>query len=722
MSTQISSRPRAYRFGPFTADLPNGELRKEGLRVRLERKPWQVLVALLERPGEIVTRAELEKRLWPDGVFVDFEHGVNVAVKKLRSALLDSVAEPRYVATVPGEGYRFIAEVEEIPMASDLDVARRVAPPEPQPVHADPDAALPPAPARQRAETFSLMAVLLVLVFAAGFGLYWPRAHRGKIPGANMMITRVLPGEQMHVSSGTSISPDGKLVAYQTDEGDKRTIWVRQLATGSAIAVAESTTDNPGTTVFSRDGSFLYYNRRGMIWRVPTLGGTSQKVVGGATGAGCLSPGDRHFAFMRNLSGDRVALYVSDADGSNERLLAARQRPGNWFMFGCAWSPDGSHIAIGGGTTIGQTAYNTVLSVDAANGTTTPLTTKEWNFVGRVNWLADNSGIVFEGSEKGEPSQLYEISLPDGAARRLTTDLAGDYQRWSTVVADDGETAVAIRQVTASHLWVVHPGDPAGKMLKNGTGTDGFGGVASMPDGRIVFSSVATGNYALWIVDPNGKDPARQITRDALTAQFPRATADGRYAVFTGYDNGRYVIFRASVKSGDVRVISSSNNAGHPVVSPDSRNAYFFSSQGFWRTDIESGEAKLISDKSINPLGITPDGKLLVAMVDAPGSGESSLAMLSTETLEVVRTLPGIPIVRNGAIMRLTPDGREITYVDIRDGSENIVSRPLGGGEARQLTRFSGEHIFSFDWTPQGDLIVARGTRTGDAVLIRNLR
>src|ERR1051326_2209122 len=114
LTSPASTRPRAYRFGPFEADLLNSELRKEGLRIRLERKPWQLLVALLERRGETVTRAELEKRLWPEGLFVDFEHGINVAVKKLRSALLDSVDDPRYILTLPGEGYRFICQAEEI--------------------------------------------------------------------------------------------------------------------------------------------------------------------------------------------------------------------------------------------------------------------------------------------------------------------------------------------------------------------------------------------------------------------------------------------------------------------------------------------------------------------------------------------------------------------------------------------------------------------------------
>ncbi|HWC18364.1 MAG TPA: winged helix-turn-helix domain-containing protein, partial [Terriglobales bacterium] len=94
----------AYTFGPFEVDLRKCELRKFGIRLHLERKPWQLLLVLLERPGELITRAELERRLWGEGVFVDFEHGVNVAVKKVRVALGDSADAPSYIETVAGEG------------------------------------------------------------------------------------------------------------------------------------------------------------------------------------------------------------------------------------------------------------------------------------------------------------------------------------------------------------------------------------------------------------------------------------------------------------------------------------------------------------------------------------------------------------------------------------------------------------------------------------------
>lgn len=101
-----------YRFGLFEVDKETGELRRQGRRMALQGQPLQVLVMLLERPGELVTRTDIQQRIWPDGTFVDFEHGLNSAVNKIRDALGDSAANPRFIETLAKRGYRFIASVE----------------------------------------------------------------------------------------------------------------------------------------------------------------------------------------------------------------------------------------------------------------------------------------------------------------------------------------------------------------------------------------------------------------------------------------------------------------------------------------------------------------------------------------------------------------------------------------------------------------------------------
>src|SRR5215831_19293165 len=105
-----SSDP-AVRFGPFEFDAASGELRKQGIRIRLQPRPTAILRTLLETPGAVVTREELRRRLWPEDTFVDFESGVNTAVNRLRLALGDSADQPRYIETLSRTGYRFIGQV-----------------------------------------------------------------------------------------------------------------------------------------------------------------------------------------------------------------------------------------------------------------------------------------------------------------------------------------------------------------------------------------------------------------------------------------------------------------------------------------------------------------------------------------------------------------------------------------------------------------------------------
>jgi DNA-binding winged helix-turn-helix (wHTH) protein len=105
---------RIIRFDFFELDARTRELRKHGIRIRLQDKSFQFLIALLERPGEVVSRDELQRHLWPDGRVVDFESGLNTAVKRLRVALSDSADEPRYIETVARAGYRFIASISEV--------------------------------------------------------------------------------------------------------------------------------------------------------------------------------------------------------------------------------------------------------------------------------------------------------------------------------------------------------------------------------------------------------------------------------------------------------------------------------------------------------------------------------------------------------------------------------------------------------------------------------
>jgi TolB-like protein/DNA-binding winged helix-turn-helix (wHTH) protein/Tfp pilus assembly protein PilF len=201
------SAPRIVRFGVFEVDLHTGELRKQGLKVKLHGQPVQILALLLERPGELVTREELKEKLWPADTFVDFEHGLNAAVKKLRAALEDSADNPRFVETLPRRGYRFIPPVEGLGQAPPAQVAPEV----------------PTAPVRRaRFQPAWLAALAVVALLAVLLGLNVGGLREsllgGTAPGEITSIA-VLPLENLSGDPEQEYFVDGMTDALISDLG-----------------------------------------------------------------------------------------------------------------------------------------------------------------------------------------------------------------------------------------------------------------------------------------------------------------------------------------------------------------------------------------------------------------------------------------------------------------------------------------------------------------------
>src|SRR5215469_12899950 len=160
---------RVFRFGVFEADETGAELRKHGVRIKLHAQPFQVLLMLLERPADIVTREEMRQRLWGQDTFVDFDHALNSAVNKIRDALNDSAAQPRYVETVSGKGYRFIAPVSQAePSGTEVSPSSEAASEVPEP----PMRAVLSTPEELPAPPRKLVRILLLLVQALYLSFY----------------------------------------------------------------------------------------------------------------------------------------------------------------------------------------------------------------------------------------------------------------------------------------------------------------------------------------------------------------------------------------------------------------------------------------------------------------------------------------------------------------------------------------------------------------------
>lgn len=213
----------AIRFGVYEADLSAGELRKNGIRVKLADQPFQTLCVLLERPGEIVTREELKKRLWASDTFVDFEHGLNKAMNRLREALRDSADRPRFVETIPKRGYRFIAELEPNETTSpDRLVSQIGSAPTPQTF--------------RRPEWFPRALIFgMALAFAAAILTGWSYLRKTREPLPLLRTSVLPPPNSAFQPRNFTLSPDGSRLIFSALSTDgKGELWIRALSASRA--------------------------------------------------------------------------------------------------------------------------------------------------------------------------------------------------------------------------------------------------------------------------------------------------------------------------------------------------------------------------------------------------------------------------------------------------------------------------------------------------------
>jgi DNA-binding winged helix-turn-helix (wHTH) protein len=304
------------RFGTFEVDLRAGELRRNGIRVHLQEQPFQVLAVLLERPGEVVTREELHGRLWSSDTFVDFDHGLNAAIKRLRDALGDSAENPRFVETLARRGYRFIAPVENSkPQASVLPAV----------------ASSPLAASLLWRRLPTLVSALVVLLVGMSAGWHAGRRSAAALRPVELRVTGNAPNDPVW---SAAISPDGKFLAFS----DKNGLFLRVLASGETQHVAIADDLRTGSISWFPDGNRLLAVRGKWpgnapgLWSLSTLGGNPRKLIDD-TGEGAVAPDGSQIAFVRG-DYEHEEIWLMQADGEHPRKIFG-ERGGSYGSLAC---------------------------------------------------------------------------------------------------------------------------------------------------------------------------------------------------------------------------------------------------------------------------------------------------------------------------------------------------------------------------------------------------
>jgi serine/threonine protein kinase/Tol biopolymer transport system component len=588
----------------------------------------------------------------------------------------------------------------------------------------------------------AILAVFAVLVAGASVMLYLYLQNRSRQkPGFSfdsMKITRVTTSGK---SVGATISADGKYIAHILNDAGQQSLWVRQVATSRTLQIVPPAEVHYLGITFSPDGNYIYYvigkmnEPMGELYQIPVLGGAPKKLVTDIDSPVTFSPDGKRFAFIRgDTPKAEVALLTANADGTGEKRLAARKAPRTYGL--PAWSPDGKHIACVAGETIAGKVMS-VVEVNAEDGTERPVTTETWIGVGQLAWLGDGSGMLMLAVDReSRLTQLWHLSYPEGVARRMTNDL-NNYAGIS--VAPQSGDIVTIRYDQSSNIWVA-PVRAGGPQARGGgareslavdtsqaaqvtSGAAKYYGGAWTPDGKVVYSSDASGRRDLWIMDRDGSNQ-RQLTADAGGNFSPAVSPDGRYIVFVSdRASGKHNLWRIDADGANPKQLTSGDFDRSPTFSPDGKwivySSFATRSPTLWRLPAEGGDVQQVTDKFSTSPVVSPDGKLIACYYwDELLDSQLGIAIVPFEGGRPVKTF-----ILPAGFVRWTPDGRALTYVDSRSGVSNIWSQPIEGGPPKQLTDFKADLIFGFDWSRDGrQLGCTRGILTSDVILFSDAK
>ena len=744
-----------YEFGPFRLDAGERLLIREGRTVPLPPKVFDTLLTLVENSGRIIGKEELMQLLWPD-TFVE-ESNLTQNISQLRRALSDGNGDAQYIETIPKRGYRFAANVKPVEhfngqqtetaadRKSDWQFSANGNPANGQqllanssPVQSTNNAVeiSEPVLSRKRAAmTLGLLAISLLILALALWVAYRRLNNHGKIAFRQISPVKLTTSGKALL---TTISRDGKYVAYVAEDGHQQSLWIRQVAaTSGSQIVAPAEVIFSGVT-FSLDDNFIYYASRSRdsvmnkLYQIPLLGGTPREVMEDVDSPVTFSPNGQYFAFVRNFPQAReTALIIAKLDGSEDRKLLTKKRPEFLSVLGPAWSPDGRVIACSVVTPTPGEAIAQVLAVNVEDGSARPIGDQTWTAIGQVAWLGDGSGVVFSAWRRTSAvygDQLYLLTYPKGEMRRVTNDMTS-YEGAS--ISTDSELLVSRRSDRVSSIWIVPERGgafdvSAASQIKSGFG-DNYSerfGLDWTPDGRLLFAAHASGNLDVWSTTADGKQQ-RQLTRDNQADIMPVSTPGGRYIVFVSERAGSSYIWRMDADGGNPKQLTRGRGDVFPSMSPDGQWVVYASSTtgraALWKVSIDGGDAVQLSQKVMTRPVVSPDGKWIACFYQDEKDGKGKIASMPFDGDEplVVENL-GLP---EFSLLRWSPDGKSLTYISTQNGASNIWSKPLDGGQARRLTNFTSDQIFRFAWSRDGKTLACeRGMVINDAVLLRSVK
>jgi Tol biopolymer transport system component/DNA-binding winged helix-turn-helix (wHTH) protein len=701
---ETQSRSRAIRFGPFEADLRTGELRKDSVKLKFSGRPFQVLAILLERPGEVVTREELQKRLWPD-TFVDVERNLNTAVNKIREVLGDSAESPRFVETLPRRGYRFIGELE-MPV---------------QPV-APETAVEPQRRPRQSQLRWKIGAAVIAIAVIALVALFAYRWRRQPTPEEQAVLNSVpftaLPGRALE----PAFSPDGSRIAFMWSAAPQKEdfdLYVKLLGSETLLRL----TQHPSEFVspaWSPDGTRIAFHRRAAdsgIFVVPALGGPEQKLRS-----------TRHLADSISWSPDGRLIAFEDVPPNEEHfqiyLLSMETLEASPIPFNpsCvnegepAFSHNGKYLAYWCYSKNGLEAALFIYSLPDGKPT---MIVPFLNVPLGVAWSADDTKLIYSMRKGNNSAELAEISIENGSPKRL-----GLEGMWPAVSPRGDKLAYASLTLPLE-LWrrdLLHPETPPVKLLPSSRSQYD---AQYSPDGkRIAFASLRSGVQAVWMSNADGSNLVL-ISDPAHMSGSPQWSPDGNKIVFDSNPQGHWELYIADMTEGKPRkLVTNISSIFRPSWSRDGKWIYFVSGQpgrqGVYRCPASGGDAIQLSK---DRYGLNPqesyDGNTVYFVSGDYGAPLKKLSLGGKPGSESV--VDGSLRLLSSQLWQLAPGG---IYFVPRDAPKSVRYFDFATRQTRTIFEVDIGFGGGLSASPNGHWILCAeaGEPTGDIMLVDHFR
>jgi len=560
--SESRKEPGSVRFGPFQTYPASQELRKNGLRLKLSGQAIQVLFTLLEAEGKIVKREELQRKLWPQASYGDFEHGLNAAVNRLREVLGDSAIDPAYIETVPRQGYRFIAPIEGL---------------------AEPTSPVDQGDAASKTKRLGKIGIVVgVLIIALCVVLFFLPSNQ-KRSQVNIVQFTSLPGFE----DAPSFSPDGSQIVFAaSSESHGPDLYIKAIGDEKVLQL----TQPPGISMcpkWSPDGkTIVYYHRTGKnsqletsIFSITPLGGAKREIRQIAQSSGCetsWSPDSDLLAYDDKPQGEKSGIFITSlTSDSVSRLTAA---PDGMFDTSPAFSRDGQQVSFVRNTDDGGSPA--IYLVSASGGE--PKLVTSLRGIGRLAWTGDGKRIIFSGMGffPGENS-LFSVPAAGGQPERLqfissdasepAVSYRGDKLAYSTGFLDANIWKIPIDDANNPPARVV-----ASSRLDNQPNLS--------PDGsKLAFVSNRDGPIAVWVSNADGTEAVRLCRTRGAT---PEWSPDGKHIVFDSNEGGHwFIVIVGTDGTAEMHLEDAGFDRRGPSWSADGKWVYFSSNRtGAWET------------------------------------------------------------------------------------------------------------------------------------------